>query len=172
MYGTLVEANTYHSARLNSGWDVADEVKTAALVRASDYIDGRYRYQSPGGSWLSMFRGTKTAGRSQISEWPRAGATDSEGFEIPDNEVPSEVLRATYELALREVISPGSLAPDFVPSSQVTQETVGPITVKYATEVPSQDGTPPNMPTIPLVDKILAPLLRNRRQAGSALRVV
>lgn len=33
---------------------------------------------------------------------------------IPATEVPIEIIHATYEAALRELASPGSLSPDFV----------------------------------------------------------
>lgn len=43
-YGTLEGAATYHSDRGNTAWAAAatDALRTAALVRASDYI--KYRY--------------------------------------------------------------------------------------------------------------------------------
>lgn len=44
MYGTLEDAATYHADRGNAAWAAAatDALRTAALVRASDYI--RFRY--------------------------------------------------------------------------------------------------------------------------------
>lgn len=171
MYGTLIEADSYHTERSNSAWAGTDDVKTAALVRASDYIDARYRYKLTSGAWICAFRGTRTGGRSQVAEWPRTGAVDSEGSTIPDTEVPAEVIRATYELALRELVEPGSLSPDYVPSAQVTQETIGPITVKYSDGTKCADDVPPNMPVVPLVDGILSGLLRPRSTLLPAVMV-
>lgn len=159
IYGTLVAADAYHAARGNAGWTGTDADKLAALQRATDYIDGRYRYKLPSGRWLSMFTGTRTDGRSQDLEWPRTGAVDYEGNEIPDTEVPIEVESATYEAALRELTDPGSLSPDFVPASQVTKEKVDVVEVQYAAPQAS-DGMLPNRPIVPEIDEILAPLLR------------
>ena len=157
MYGTLVGAGTYHTARGNSAWTGSDADKTAALVRATDYIDGRYRVMLRTGKWVSMFRGSRTEGRSQDHEWPRLGATDAEGNAIDDDVVPIEVEYATYEAALRELVTPGSLSPDFVPNTQVTKEKVGPIELSYADG--SGTGSTPNRPIVPVIDEIIAPLI-------------
>ena len=156
IYGTLIDADTYHAARGNSAWAAGTEAnRTAALVRATAYIDGRYRHQFATGRWQSMFPGTKTDGRAQELEWPRTNATNYEGNAIPDDEVPAEVEQATYEAALRELASPGSLSPDFVPAEQVTKEKVGPIEVQYA----EPKGHAPTRPVIPAIDEIIAPVL-------------
>lgn len=159
MYGTLEGAGTYHRDRGNTAWTTgSDEARTAALVRATDYIDGRYRVLLATGRWVSMFSGVRAAGRGQASEWPRTGATDYDGDAIQPDEVPDEVERATYEAALRELASPGSLSPDFVASAAVIKEKVGPIEVAYAEAAVGEQ--PPNRPQVPLIDGILAPLLR------------
>lgn len=157
-YGEVADADTYHSDRGNTAWTGSEAVKTAALVRASQYVDGRYRWRLKSGRWQSMFRGSKAGGRAQALEWPRTGATDYEGNEIPDNEVPVEVEHATYEAALRELVTPGSLSPDYTASAQVTQETVGPVTVKYA-ESKETDNSTPNRPVVPAIDEIIAPVV-------------
>lgn len=164
MYGTLAGANDYFAARGNSEWAAAaDDDKTAALQRATDYIDGRYRVLLATGRWASQFTGRRTDGRNQDNEWPRTGAVDYDGNAIDPDVVPDEVERATYEAASRELAEPGSLSPDYVASSQVTSEQVGSIKVTYAGAQSSsgtQDGGAPNRPVIPAIDEILAPLLR------------
>lgn len=113
-YGTLEQAAAYHEARNNAAWaekaDSPDSERAAALLRASAWLDGKYRPRFPG---------KKTSGRAQRREWPRTGAVDVEGAEIGDSEVPQEIIDATYEAALRELAQPGSLAPDFKPSEGV-----------------------------------------------------
>lgn len=158
IYGTLAAADAYHLARGNSAWTGVDAVKTAALERGTDYIDGRYRWEMKSGRWRSMFPGEPTAGRSQDREWPRTGAEDYNGNAIPDDETPIEVEHATYEAALRELVSPGSLSPDFVPTGQVIKEKVGPIEVGYASPqaMPNQL---PNRPIVPAIDEIIAPVI-------------
>lgn len=159
MYGTLEGANSYHLARGKAAWAAGTEqAREGALVRATDYIDGRYRVLLASGRWTSMFPGVRTAGRGQPNEWPRTGAIDYDGDSIQPDEVPDEVERATYEAALRELVAPGSLSPDFVASEAVTKEKVGPIEVNYADATAA--GQVPNRPVVPAIDEILAPLLR------------
>lgn len=171
IYGTVSDADAYHLARGNTAWTGDNAVKTAALQRATDYIDGRYRRMTGGGCWVSMFRGKRTDGRSQDLEWPRTGATDSEGNEIPDDEVPTEVEEATYEAALRELVDPGSLSPAFVASQQVTREKVGPVEVAYA-DAQASGAMPPNRPVVPAIDDILAGLICDTPPFGVGVRVV
>ncbi|WP_367346453.1 DnaT-like ssDNA-binding protein [Stenotrophomonas bentonitica] len=170
MYGTLEGADSYHQARGNAAWGAgSDEARTGALIRATDYIDGRYRVLLASGRWSSMFPGVRTAGRGQPNEWPRTGAVDYDGDLIQPDEIPDEVERATYEAALRELVAPGSLSPDYVATEAVTREKVGPIEVSYADA--SVTGQVPNRPVISAIDEILAPLLRTPA-AGPAVRVV
>ncbi|KAG1535604.1 hypothetical protein G6F50_015265 [Rhizopus delemar] len=91
MYGTLEGADLYHQARGNAAWAAGtDDARTGALVRATDYIDGRYRVLLASGRWASMFPGVRTAGRGQPNEWPRTGAVDYDGDPIQPDEVPDE----------------------------------------------------------------------------------
>lgn len=171
MYGTLVDAGTYHADRGNVAWAAGSAPdRTAALVRATDYIDGRYRHRLKSGRWQSMFPGERTAGRGQANEWPRTGATDYDGNEIASDEVPIEVKHATYEAALRELTVPGSLSPDFVPSGQVIREKVDVVEIGYAAPVPTGNSTP-NRPVIPMIDEIIAPVVL-RPADYPAVRVV
>lgn len=148
-YGTLVGADAYHEARLNTAWTgVASspaDAKEAALLRASVWVDGSYG---------AKFSGVRSDGRDQSREWPRTNATDAAGNAIPTDEVPVEVLNATYEAAMRELTTPGSLSPDYTPSQGVKQETVGPISVTY------RDGTGSQVrPVATVVDDIMRSLV-------------
>lgn len=168
-YGTVAGADAYHLARGNAGWTGTNSEKEAALMRGSDYVDGRYRSHC-GGVWSSLFSGTRTAGRAQPREWPRSGATDYEGSEIADDAIPIEVEFATYEAALRELLNPGSLSPDYVASQLVVKEKVGPIEVQYSD--PSKNDNNPTRPVVTAIDEILAPLLVNCYGAGPYVMVV
>lgn len=164
-YGTLAAADAYHAARANVSWAAASEAdRTAALVRASDYVDARYQYELHG-CWHSMFAGEPTEGRAQDRAWPRTGVAG-----IAPDEVPIEVERATYEAALRELAAPGFLMPDYIASEQVTRVKVGPIEESYAAA--SETGGPPNMPLMPMVDRLLAALICRRSAFGIGVRVV
>ncbi|CAG2088035.1 DnaT-like ssDNA-binding protein [Xanthomonas arboricola] len=170
MYGTLEGADAYHLVRGNAAWaGGSEEARRASLVRGTDYIDGRYRVLLSQGRWQSMFPGVRTEGRGQPNEWPRTGAVDYDGNLIAADAVPIEVEHAAYEAALRELIEPGSLSPDYVASAQVTREKVGPIEVSYGASTAA--GSTPNRPVIPGIDEILAPLLR-RPMVMPAVRVV
>jgi hypothetical protein len=44
-YSSLAEADTYHADRASPGWSTATvEARTAALIRATDYIDATYTF--------------------------------------------------------------------------------------------------------------------------------
>lgn len=142
------------------GYDVLispTEDVESGLLRGSVYIDGKYR---------SRFAGTKVGGREQDREWPRDNATDAAGTAIPNNEIPIEVLRASYEAAFREIMSPGSLTPDYVASERIKSETVGPLSTTY------MDGTmlaSDTYPVVSIIDQILAPLLISSGTSSSRL---
>lgn len=43
-YATLAEADAYHLDRATTAWAGTDAAKTAALIRATDYIDATYSF--------------------------------------------------------------------------------------------------------------------------------
>ncbi|MGA5718118.1 DnaT-like ssDNA-binding protein [Pseudomonas atacamensis] len=157
-YGTVAAADAYHAARANAAWTGDDLAKQAALIRASVYIDGRYRKLLASGVWQSLFPGVKTEGRGQAREWPRTGAEDYEGHAIPSDQVPVEVEQATYEAALRELVEPGSLSPDFVAASTVKRQKVGPIEEEFSVAA-GADGAASVRPVIIIIDEMIAPVL-------------
>lgn len=116
-YGTLPGALAYHAARGNEAWaEASDPLREAALLRASEALDGMYG---------ARFPGAKTAGRAQDRAWPRAGATDHcTGEALPDDVVPSEIEAATYALALVELQTPGALTPSYTPGAVNKREKV------------------------------------------------
>lgn len=121
-YISTADADTYHSNRGNSAWaSLAAPAKEAALRQATDFMSTALR-------WAGV-RATAT----QALDWPRIG-TELNGFPVAANVVPEPVRRACAELALRA--SAGSLLPDA--EQAVVEETVGPLTTKYA--APSASG--------------------------------
>ncbi|MEJ7685630.1 MAG: DnaT-like ssDNA-binding protein [Variovorax sp.] len=167
-YGTVAEADVYHADRGNAGWTGRTIDKDAALLRASIYVDSVGRKQLKNGTWVTMFPGSKAGGRAQLLDWPRTGAVDYEGNTIGDAEVPIEVRQATYEAALRELVTPGSLTPDYVPSEQVKREKAGPWEEEYFAPA---DGTIPNRPIVTVILDLLAPVMISR-SLGLAIVVV
>ncbi|CZT29839.1 DnaT-like ssDNA-binding protein [Pseudomonas cerasi] len=169
-YGTVADADAYHAARANTAWNGDDKPKQAALIRASAYIDGKFQAQNSCGRWESLFSGAKTGGRAQALQWPRTGATDTEGYEIPTEEIPVEVVQATYEAALREIAVPGSLSPDYVASAAIKRQKVDVLEIEY--QAASTDVGVPTRPVITVVDELIAPLLGCKVASGIAVFVV
>lgn len=132
-YGTIVGADAYHLARGNPGWTGSDDVKNAALLRASEALDALY----PVLTWPDAI---KTGNRAQERVWPLTGVYDVEGFTILVDEIPREVESATYEFAIRELVSPGSLHPDVRASERKKSVSVqGAIAVTFASVSSSSD---------------------------------
>lgn len=169
-YATPTDATTYFTARGQSvQWSaVADPA--AALYRASQYIDLRYRKQLGTGVWRSMFSGERAEGRDQDSEWPRVGATDYAGNPIDSTTIPVEVVNATMEAALREGTNPGSLMPDYNPAKDrlPTSKQVDTLKISYGqqmtyrnvtNDVAGQIVVSPTLPVFPEIDAIIAPVL-------------
>lgn len=156
-YGTLDEADAFHAARGNDAWVGASEVaRSAALVRASSYIDGRYR---------DRFSGRKANGRSQALEWPRLNAADCAGEAIADDEVPGEVVHAAYEAALIELGRPGFFSRAYTPSEQkVLTEVKG---IRW-TVVGGGTGRDGMRPVATAVDGLLSGVLMPTPSASSS----
>lgn len=146
MYGTFAGFGTYHTAR---GTDVSAYEETevdAALLVATVSLDARYR---------GAFAGEKTEQRDQDHEWPRTGAYDENGDSIETDEIPVEVLQSTYELALQQLINPGSLSANYTPSDYKSVSVDGAVSITYnerssASEKKTMFG---------IVDDIISPLL-------------
>lgn len=122
----------------------------SSMLRASVWVDATFRAQ---------FAGWKTGRRAQAREWPRSGAEHLDCNPIPADEVPIEILHATYEAALRELGAPGGLSPDYVAAERIVREKIGPIDTSFA------DGTlsaADLRPVVTLIDDILAGLIGRR----------
>lgn len=94
-----------------------------ALRRATAWLDDRYARRFPG---------ARRRLRAQALEWPRVGVTDANGYSVPETEVPTEVVRATCEAAVRELASPNSLAPDLKRGGAIRAVKAGSVSVEYA----------------------------------------
>jgi hypothetical protein len=143
----------------------------AALIRGTQYIEGRYRGRWPGSR-------TKYRGQQGLS-WPRFGAYADDGsrmiyrglqqlygayadnnyainigYFIQPNEIPIELIQAVCEAAIRELITPGYLQPDIVTSS-LKKKRAGDTEYDYYDH-------PAAIPLITVIDGILAPILLTR----------
>lgn len=154
-YGTIAGADSYHLSAGSDTWTGTDTDKLTALTRASAYVDGLALRKRTNGSSYTMFAGIKALGRVQELAWPRIGAVDVDGSEIDPEDVPFEIEYATYEAALRELVTPGYLTPDYVPSTLIKREKVDVLETEYATPT----GDNPTSPVVGLVMSMIAPLL-------------
>ena len=143
-YATAADADSYHAARGNAAWMAGDFTsREAALIRASSYLTSL--------SWI----GTRTDGRSQALAWPRTGVVDAEGNDLASDELPAEVRDACIEIALREVASPGVMAPDVTMSAAVKREKIGEIEVEYLGTASASSAVPVVTAISGLIDQFL-----------------
>lgn len=160
-YGSVGEADTYHSDFGNTDWAAAVTAdKESAMRRAAVALDGKYRNRWPG---------TRTNGRSQARDWPRTDAVDSDGEEIDSASIPTEVKYAQYEMALAELTEPGVLSPRLSRSEVVRSEKVGPISTEYA--VSDNVSTFDAYPTLASVERLLSGIVSGERDDPAALVV-
>jgi len=154
-YGTVADADAYHSARGNAEWTSATD-KEIKLLRASEFVD----------TYRARFPGSKAGGRSQEREWPRRGAIDTAGDLIADDEIPSEVERATYEAALLVVkgIPLSEIPLSGTSSGTVTRKRVKAGPVETETEYDT-NGT--GRPFFQNIADILEPVINGRRFGAS-----
>lgn len=149
-YGNADGYKTYHTARGRTvPTSLTDSEIESALLVASEWVDSRY-----GGSFI----GTKTNGYLQEREWPRVNAVVQSypSYIFPDNEVPEQIVKATYEAALRQLESAGSLTVDYTPSKYKSVRVESAVSVEYATF----DGAFSTQMEIPIVDTLLSSLLK------------
>jgi hypothetical protein len=156
-YVSVADADAYHLAMGNAGWTGTTTVKEAALRRATQYLDARYR-----------FRGTaKTT--TQALLWPRVASTSLYSGVIgaglaPYPAVPEwpvkRLIDACCELALRAVAGPLYADQD---AGRIQSETVGPISTTYF------DQANGGQVRYSIVDDMLGPILAGGR---SSLRLV
>lgn len=157
IYGSIAGADSYATSIGNTTWGpLTDEVKQAALVRASLYVDSyNKRYLDGSFNCWWEFIGGKTGGWAQEREWPRHGIAG-----LADSVIPTAIEYAVYEAAIREASNPGSLNPDIDRTQVVKRERVDVLEVTYA--VGDGAGVADMIPVIPVIDSLLAPLLVRR----------
>ncbi|GAA2817210.1 hypothetical protein EDC40_103651 [Aminobacter aminovorans] len=145
-YGTNEGFTAYATA---AGYTVPAGDIGAARQRGSTYVDGTYG---------ARFSGLPTGGVEQERAWPRTGAT-AYGSALASDIIPVRVVNASYEAALLELQSPGSLSAVVSGSSLVKREKVeGAVEVEYAVS-DKTDLAVAARPLVSVIDGMLAPLL-------------
>lgn len=108
-YISLADAGTYHSLRGNPIWaGASDSDKVVSLVRATDYLDTRWKWQS--------VRGTDT----QVLQFPREELYDTDGSDVSLT-VPTALQDACCEYAL-VVLGDGTTLVDLSPAASLAAE--------------------------------------------------
>lgn len=169
-YVSVADAVTYATKQGATfpGTDVPGS--EAALRRATAYIDNTYR---------TRFTGYRTYRRDQALEWPRVGAyvyipnnasdmAYAGGYDpaydyIGQNVIPIEIINATCEAAVRELATPGSLAPDLDRGGSVKMLKAGSVEIQYG-------GNASAVTTFQAVDLALSGLLRSDAMGVRAVR--
>ena len=123
-YGTVNGFNAYFEERATVPATNDDDRIKAGLIKASEWLDAVYRRSFPG---------YKVGQREQEREWPRNGATDIYGYNVDPTVPPREIIYATYEAALRELASPGTLSMDYTPPKYKQASVSGAVSVTYST---------------------------------------
>lgn len=164
--GTGVQgADSYASqAYILSHWAARPHDPVAATVAAADAdnLDGAAREATAyiDATWGGFYKGQRR-GYVQGLLWPRTGAKDAAGYDLPD--LPEELKRATAELAGRAISA--RLAADNVRSGAVkrTKEAIGPL----SEETEYFEGAP-SRTEYGIVAGILEPLLNGAQPGASS----
>lgn len=147
-YGTTTEFIAYAEERGKElDCSIGTDDMEQALLVASEWVDNVYG---------KSFSGYKTGGFVQEREWPRATAVTNTYPQhvFADSDIPDRVKQATYEAALRQIATPGSLQVDYTPNKYKRVSIDGALSVEYAgfssaSEIQSQ---------FLIIDQLLAPL--------------
>jgi len=156
VYGNAVEFEEYLASRgfeLPADWD--EEKINAALLVASEWLDNQYE---------SIWIGNKLD-YNQERSWPRqlAVVQTYPYYVYQTNEIPVEVIKATYEAAKRELISQGSLQVDFQPSQYNSMSIYNAVTVEYNSNASAGDI----QTQIPIIQSLMSKLLDSNKGANS-----
>lgn len=125
MYGDVESFRNYHTARgrtIPTTW--SDDNITSILLLSTEWIDNTYE---------DSFIGYKTGGYEQVMSWPRTSAQIQKYpyHVFSDTEIPDKVINATYEVAYRELTTPGTLDKDFSPEKYDSVSVSGAVSVSY-----------------------------------------
>lgn len=134
-----------------------------AIVRATDFMSESYTWQG----FKLKERGH--ADGEQSLAWPRQYVIDRNGYSLASDSVPSEVQKATAELAFYELGNVGALQPVYTPSERVRMEKFGPVSFEYDMSRTDADAVRPVLLAVrDLIGQFIA--TGGSRLAGRAVR--
>ncbi len=138
-YVSCLQVDLYAENYGRHDWEPLTEAEKEVFIRkATQFIDGSY---------ASRFTGTRKTALQSLA-WPRVGATIG-GVALPDCVVPTQVQNATCEAALLLHEGQELYAES---GAQIKVETVDAISTEFFAT--------PDATTAPVVDAILAPVLK------------
>ncbi|MCL4715467.1 MAG: hypothetical protein KJZ75_11200 [Hyphomonadaceae bacterium] len=124
-FGSVADWKTWATGRGRDYASFADADIEAALRLGFDYINTARRY-----------KGYISQASTQVGAFPREGLTDWDGRTVTG--VPQRVIWANFELAWAKLTSGADLYQDQERGGRVASESVGPISVSYFADAPSQ----------------------------------
>ena len=156
VYGNAEDFQAYLTERgfeIPNDWD--DEKINAALLVASEWLDSQYE---------NLWIGYKTD-YNQERSWPRqlAVVQTYPYYVYQTDEIPDEVIKATYEGARRELTAQGSLQVDFQPSQYSSVMVYNAVTVEYNSNASAGDV----QIQIPIIQSLMNKLLDSNKGAGN-----
>jgi|LakMenEpi03Aug12_release.lakeMendotaPanAssembly.Ray.scaffolds.fasta_scaffold06132_39 hypothetical protein len=148
-YASVSAADSYVADRGIAGWTaLSSTIKQQSLVNATDYLEATYR-----GAW----KGNRVSETQSLS-WPRYNVI-VDGFNFPANVVPTQVINACIEMAIRASLGETLLADQ---GQRVRREKIDVIEVEY------QDYSDPTQ-RYPLVNRMVMPYLISASESGFAV---
>jgi hypothetical protein len=148
-YASVSAADSYVADRGITGWTALTEtIKQQSLVKATDYLEATYR---------AAWKGNRVSETQSLS-WPRYNVI-VDGFNFPSNVVPTQVVNACIEMAIRASVGETLLADQ---GQRVRREKIDVIEVEY------QDYSDPTQ-RYPLVNRMVMPYLLSASESGFAV---
>lgn len=161
---SLVYFKAYADKRGRSYAAYTDTQIEQAIVRATDYMSESFNWAG----FKLKERGNSDG--EQALAWPRTYVADRNGYDLADDIVPSEVERATAEVALYEMANPNGMQPAYVAHDRVKMEKVASIAVQYDLSRTDAEGA---RPVLLIVRDLIGQFLDNRggsRLSGRTMR--
>jgi len=157
-YGDAADFENYFSARgfeLPVDWD-EDKINAALLV-ASEWLDSQYE---------DLWIGYKNTFQQERS-WPRQQAMVQTYpyYNFKNDEIPIQVIHATYEAAKRELTNTGSLQIDYQPSQYSKVSVYNAVTVEYNSAVSSVGDV---QTQIPIIQSLMSILIDGNKGGNSS----
>ena len=124
VYATLAFLDSYHERMGNTAWEEG-EGQEEAMYRAMAWLESR------------PWNGIKSAYTNPLA-WPRLNCYTRDGYLVPSDEVPDQVVNAFCEASLIEHVAPGALRPSLDRGGQISSVSIsGAVSVTYSGNAPA-----------------------------------